>query len=120
MWRSQVFQTETEGSTLIVTTLENVSNLMGNEIGVEIDRLLQQFRQGGLTNVVVDLGKAEYFGSYMLEVMNRLWRQVRGKRGRMSVCNASDFGKEVLHVTRLDTLWPVCDARDEAIRVVSQ
>jgi hypothetical protein len=48
----------------------------------------------------------------------RLWRRVCERGGRMAFCNVSDHEREIMRVTRLDGLWPICPSRQEAIKAV--
>lgn len=116
--QTSIFRMEMVGDTLVLAPGENVSNLTGLDVASEVENVLGEIQRMQATRVVVDLGDAQYFGSYMLELMHRIWRQVRAHGGKMAVCNASPFGREVLQVTRLDTIWPVVSAREEALRAM--
>lgn len=113
-----LFDTQHEGNTLIVKALENVNGLASYNIKSEADALVEQWTQHGLKHVVVDLENAEYFGTYMLELIHSVWRHVRPAHGKMAVFHVSDIGREVLHMARLDTLWPICASREDALRLV--
>lgn len=113
------FEAATDGSTLIVSSLGSLGSLAGEEIAYELTDLLEQFDKPELTRVVIDLQKASYFGTSMLQVMTALWKRVRAKGGRLALCNVSETGLEILHVTRFDTLWPICGSREEALQEVA-
>jgi hypothetical protein len=51
--------------------------------------------------------------------MAALWKRVRGGGGKMAVCNVSETGREILQVTKFDTLWPIGPSRQEALKAVS-
>jgi hypothetical protein len=36
----------------------------------------------------------------------------------MAFCGVSDHEREILKVTKLDGLWPICDSREEALKAV--
>jgi hypothetical protein len=36
----------------------------------------------------------------------------------MAICNVSEHEREILDVTRLSKLWPLCASREEALAVV--
>ena len=109
------FGAETEGQTLIVMPLVNVSRLAEKDVKPELDELLSQLGETTLRNVVVDFGRISYFGTSMLEALHRIWKRIRGFGGRMALCNVSALQREVLHVAGFDTLWPICSSRHEAI-----
>ena len=54
----------------------------------------------------------------MLEAMLVLWKRIVDSGGRMAVCNASPTIRDILRVSRFETLWPVCDTLDSALAVV--
>ena len=43
---------------------------------------------------------------------------ISGRKGRMAFCNASEHEKEILKITKLDSLWDICATREESLRVV--
>ncbi len=116
----KTFGTESEGQTLIVIPLVNVSSLAEKDVRPELNRLLEQLEQEGTRNVVIDFAKISYFGTTMLEAMNAIWKCVREAGGEMALCNLSDMQREVLHVAKFDTLWTICASRREALRTVMQ
>lgn len=109
---------ETEGQTLIVIPLVNVSSLAQDDIKPELDRLLERLKASPTRNVIIDFAKISYFGTPMLEAMHAIWRCVREVAGKMALCNVSDLQREVLHVAGFDALWPVCASRQEALQAV--
>jgi hypothetical protein len=52
--------------------------------------------------------------------MHVLWQKVRAGKGKMVLCNVSDVGREILHVSRFDTLWPICDSCEKALEAVAE
>jgi anti-anti-sigma factor len=114
------FETQCRCDTLIVTAAGNISSLASANMQTETNRLLEKVRDLGIKNLVFDLSKADCFGTSMLELMHALWRHMRQAKGTMALCNVSKIGREILGVTRLDTLWPVCDTLEEAINIVAE
>mgnify|MGYP002750854043 CR=1 FL=1 len=115
----KIFEAEVEGPTLVVISQASAGSLAGEEIAFELTGLLEQFENSDLENVVIDLEGSPYFGTSMLQVMTAMWKRVRARGGKMALCRVSDTGREILHVTRFDTLWPICGGRDEALQSVS-
>jgi anti-anti-sigma factor len=113
-----IFDTEIQDATLIVAPRGDVSTLAGEDVHAELPRLLDQLQRPEIKHIVFDLKKASYFGSILLGAMSAMWGRVRAREGKMAVCNVSDTGKEILHVSKFDTLWPVCDSREEALEKV--
>jgi anti-anti-sigma factor len=115
----KLFDVQVEGQTMVVVCMISAGSLAGEDMSYELTGLLDRFENSDLRNVVIDLQKAAYFGTSMLQVMTALWKRVRARGGKMALCNVSDMGREVLHVTRFDSLWPMCPSRDEALQVVN-
>lgn len=77
--------------------------------------LLQQIEGAPRPLIVLDFSQTEYMGSRVLEILFRAWKRVNDRGGRMAFCCLSPFCAEVLHVTRLDTIWPIESSRKSAI-----
>jgi anti-anti-sigma factor len=65
--------------------------------------------------VLFDLASVNYFGSVFLAVMIRCWKVVLAKSGTMALAGVSPHARELLHVTALDTAWPIYADRREAV-----
>jgi stage II sporulation protein AA (anti-sigma F factor antagonist) len=114
----KTFRTESDGATLVVALLGNVSSLADEGIRPELEDLLAQLRRPGLKNVVIDFENVSYFGTIMLEALHAIWRCVRQGGGNMALCNVSAMGREILHVSGFHALWSVCASRKEALEAV--
>ena len=110
-----IFSIERIGTTMLVEPLRNISSLAESDVKPELDSMLAALKDAELANIVVDFAAVSYFGSSMLEALRRLWNQIHDRTGGMALCNVSDIGREVLHVTRFDTLWTIYESRDEAL-----
>ena len=113
------FDAKDEGKTLVVASVTDIGGLVGEEMAYELTGLLERFESSDLRNVVIDLEESPYFGTSMLQVMTALWKRVRARGGKMALCRVSNTGREILRVTRFDTLWPICDGRNEALQTVT-
>ncbi len=119
MAETKIFQVECEQDVLIVTPLRNLSSLADEDIIAEWETVQQQLTVSGVRHVVFDFHNLKYFGSTMLEVMLLLWKRIRPHEGRLAVCNVSKEAREILRLSRFDTIWPVCDSRDAALGEVN-
>lgn len=115
----QLFKTFTVGPVFIVELLGVVSSLADNSVLQELEEVRSDLRKGGQKALVVDLAKAAYFGSSMLEAIRILWNDLSACGGRIALCNASEVGREVLQVAKFDQVWPLVLSRDEAIKIVT-
>lgn len=66
--------------------------------------------------VAIDMSATRFFGSAFLGVLFRMWRRLIARGGRLVTCNASGICAQVLSVTQVDKLWPLCTSRGAAIR----
>ncbi len=113
-----IFETEREGQTIIVTPLADLRELEFEQIEAGAADILHFLANGIIKNVVLDFHKTDYFGSTALGFFIKLWKRVRAKAGQMAFCNLSEHEKEILAVTHLDEIWPICNSRGAAFRVV--
>jgi anti-anti-sigma factor len=112
------FKVECEGQTLIVTPLTDLRELDYEEIEAGARDILNLLGNGSIKNVVMDFQKTDYYGSTALGFFVKLWKRVRDRNGRMAFCRMSDHEREILQVTNLGGLWPICASRQEAIKAV--
>lgn len=114
-----ILQTETLDDTLIVEVTGDLGALTFQRIQSDAEAIVRGFEANYETrHVVLDFSRCEYFGSPGISFFMRLWTQVRSRGGSMVVCNVSDLERELLGLTRLNELWPVCDSREEALEAV--
>jgi anti-anti-sigma factor len=112
------FEVDREGQTLIVTPRTDLRELDYLEIEAGARDVLHLLANGTIKNVVMDFSKTDYYGSTALGFFVKLWKRVRDRDGRMAFCSVSDHEREILQVTHLDGLWPICASREEAIQAV--
>jgi anti-anti-sigma factor len=120
MARSKVFDASSDGSTLIVMPSGSVGSLAGDDVNFELEDLLRRIDESALKHVIFDFQSVAYFGSSMLGAMHAIWKHVHADGGKMALCNVSDVEREVLQVSRFDTLWTICDSREEALATVAE
>ena len=119
MVTADLFEVEREGDVLVVTPRHDLREFEYQDIEGQGRAVLEQTGEAGLKGVVLDFGRTDYYGSTALGFFLRLWKRVSGRGGRMALCNQSEHEREVLAVTRLDSLWPVCRSREEAVKAVT-
>jgi anti-anti-sigma factor len=112
------FEIEQDRDTLIVTPLVNLRELDYPEIEAELSGVLDRVGDGTVRNVVVDFHRTDYFGSTALGFFVKLCLRLHRCQGKLAFCNVSALEREILEVTRLDHLWPICSSRTEAVAVV--
>ena len=113
------FAIEQENATVIVAPLMNLGELEYDRIERGGREILERLAAAHAKNVVLDLGQIDYFGSTALGFFVRLWNRASQQGGQMALCGVSRQEREVLQRTRLDTVWSICDTRDEALAAIS-
>jgi anti-anti-sigma factor len=111
---------ERDGETLIVTPVTDLRELDYEQIEQEAAEVLNLLASGAIRNVILDFRRTDYYGSTALGFVLKLWKRVRSRNGRMAFCNVSDHEREILQVTALDGLWPVCSTREEARKAIRE
>ena len=120
MTDARLFALAKADHTIIVTPQRNLTEFDFAQIESEASEVLGRISKDGGPNVVVDFTKIDYTGSTALSFFTRLFKKTRCRGGEMAFCNVSPLEREVLEVTRLDTLWPICDSLDDALAMVSE
>jgi anti-anti-sigma factor len=115
---SSIFEIEQEDGTLIVTPVTDLQELKFEEIQAGAQDVLHLLANGHVKNVVLDFHRTDYYGSTALGFFVKLWKRVRSRKGNMAFCNVSDLEREILQVTKLAGLWPLCTSRAEALKTV--
>ena len=69
--------------------------------------------------LLLDLSQTRFIGSTFIELLVRAWKRLASRGGTMALCAVQPFCAEVIHVTRLDTLWEMFSTRDRAIDALS-
>jgi anti-anti-sigma factor len=113
-----VFETEQDGESLVITPVTNLGELEFQRIESGAGEVLDLLNDSSVRNVVLDCQRADYFGTTALGFFAKLWKRVRERKGHLALCNVSEHGKEILKLTKLDSLWSLCGSRQEALRTV--
>jgi anti-anti-sigma factor len=111
-----IFQIERVGATMVVSPQRSVTSLSDDDVKDELGGLLEVLESGEVQNIVFDFGGIEYCGSSMLEAMRRLWKSLPKGKGRLMVCGVNSVIRDILRVTRFDTLWTIFDTREDALK----
>ena len=104
---------------VILAPQRDLSEFDFAQIDAEASEVMGKISKGSGVNVVVDFSKMDYCGSTALSFFTRLFKKTRLRGGEMAFCNVSPGEREVLRITRLDTLWPICDTLDDALAAVA-
>ena len=116
MARAAMFEIEREGETIIFTPLVNLGELENVESNA--GGVIEVLSDLSIKNLVMDFHKTDYIGSSALALFVSLWKMITSRNGSMAFCNLSEYELEILYITKLDTLWPICESRAEAMKAV--
>lgn len=113
-----IFEIELADDAILVIPVVDLRELDYQRIDEGAGRIFDLLGDSGIKHVVLDFHKTDYYGSTALGFFVKLWQRVRRVNGRMAFCNVSAHEKEILHITHLDHLWPICSSRTEALAAV--
>jgi anti-anti-sigma factor len=112
----KVFLAELQGDTLIVRPQGDAAGFRESDIARELATLLEIVGDPRIANLVVDLGRSNYFGSVVIGAIHNLGMKVRNGGGRLGICDASDEMVETLRTLKLDTIWTHYDSLKAALK----
>jgi len=108
-----------EGRVTVLTMPAELAELDELQVASIRDELLNLADTADRAWVVLDLSNVEFFGPAFIEVIFRVWHRVTGRNeGKFAIVGLGRFCREVIHVTHLDNLWNVHDARNDAVRLM--
>lgn len=84
------------------------------------DSLLEIAQNAEPPLLVLDLADTQFFGSSFIEILFRVANRLKNRNGKFAICNLTEYCHEVIQITHLDSLWPVVDSREEAVRKVTE
>jgi anti-anti-sigma factor len=110
---------EQDGAVLIVSPRCAFGAFNDADLSAAWNSIEARLADESVRNVTIDLGTIPYFGSTVLEWLVLIWKRIRGRGGRMVICNCSEMGRQILAASRLDTLWTVCPDRTAALAMLA-
>lgn len=115
----RILRQQLRGTVAIVSPTADMRELEFEQIESAAEELLQQVDAGAIKNVVIDFTDTDFYGSTALAFFVKLWKRLRSKGGRLAFCNVSVHEREILEITHLSQLWPICGSLDDALAAVS-
>jgi anti-sigma B factor antagonist len=114
----QILEIEQHGEVVFVTPIADLRELDYQQIEAAAEQVLKLLEQNDARHVIMDFHKTDYYGSTALAFFVNVWKTVRRHGGHMAFCGVSQHERQILTLTRLDTLWSICDTREEALDAV--
>ena len=110
------FNIEQLGDKTVISPLRSLGEFaIESRLSDSHDPLLGIAEDVANSDVIVDFGNTNYFGSSAIEFFTRLIEKVVGDGHQIAFCNLSDVERDITSVTRLDQCWPIYDSLDDAI-----
>jgi anti-sigma B factor antagonist len=95
--------------------LQLEGDLIGEQSGIEIVDLVNNYINEGIVKLAVDLSNVRYMNSSGIGVLITLLTKLRNAGGEMAIINPSEQIKKLLIITKLNTIFRVYASGSEAI-----
>ena len=115
---NRLIRTDAVSDIMLLELRDGISSLADHNVLGELDQIRQLRRDIGFNKLIVDLAKAPFFGSSLLELIRVLWTDLSASNGRLVLCNPSPVGREVLEISKFDQVWPMVNSRQEAVNLL--
>lgn len=109
------FQVQWRGNCLIVLPASNVEGMRWDLIDPAATIILGPLNSQAVPMVIFDLSQLNFFGSVFLALLLRCHKLVKSRGGELVLCSPSEMARDLLQITRLDTLWAIYDSREDAL-----
>ena len=116
---TRLFQIEREEHVIVLTPEPHPLEFAMRDLQEEMDEILASCEDYHIWKLLIDCPPNERFESMALGFLVSLHMKVAEKGGRVVCCCRSSHFREILATTRLDSLIPVFDSRDEALGVLN-
>ena len=98
----------------VVITLKG--NVMGGPDGSKLHDTLHELKEGGKTNVVVDLSKVKFMNSSGLGMLISAMTTMRNAGGDLRLAKVADRIQSLLVITKLTTVFKHYESVEEAAK----
>jgi anti-sigma B factor antagonist len=98
----------------VVITLKG--NVMGGPDGAKLHDTLHELKEGGKTNVVVDLSKVKFMNSSGLGMLISAMTTMRNAGGDLRLANVADRIQSLLVITKLITVFKHFESVEDAAK----
>lgn len=115
----RVFPAELLGDTLIISPTGDAVGFGLNQVSIESSTLQDYARSGAAKHLIIDLSRANYFGSIVLGELIKIGSILKQSGGRIVLAGASNDMLDVLRIMKLDVMWELFDSRPQAIARVA-
>ena len=113
---SESFRVERHGDVAVIIPASEVESMPENLIQQAAEIVLAPLRKDPPAGLVIDLSEVKFFGSVFISFLLKCHMLVKKHGSEVVLAGASERIRELLHLTALDTLWPLYDTRTEALQ----
>jgi anti-anti-sigma factor len=117
--QNQSFLYERHGDIAVIIPSPEVEKLPDNLMEQAARMVLAPLRSDPPGGLIFDLSHVDYFGSVFLSFLLRCHKRAKEAGSEVVVAGASQRARELLHMTALDTLWPLYANRAEAMAALT-
>jgi anti-anti-sigma factor len=115
---TEIFAIERADDVILLVPRSDLRELDYQRIESGAREVLQLLEQESIKKVLLDFSNTDYYGSTALAFFVKLWKRIKVRQGQLAFCNVSAHEKEILKITGLDRLWPICSTRAEGLRIL--
>lgn len=122
---NQIFEFEQLHDTLIVTPTGSMMQVRDGDLRDAYNETYRLLCQQGVSNLLIDFEKLEYFGSTFIGMLIRLAKKARADDGEAFLCCLSSTMRDMmknlmlLENTKTDFFWTPFDSREEALAALA-
>jgi anti-anti-sigma factor len=74
----------------------------------------------GRQHFLLNLANVPYAGTWAISQMISIWTAIRAKEGTLGLVAPTKTVREVLHITRLDSIFPLYDTEHDALKALAK
>jgi len=119
--RNQSFEIERHDDIAVVIPMPEMESMDDSLIEPAARMVIDNLCEFNPSGLIFDLSKVRFFGSLFLSFLLRCHKRIKQRDDSVVVVVAgpSKEARELLHMTNLDTVWPLYDSRAEAISALA-
>ena len=114
---NQPFQIERRGEIAIIIPAPEVEKMHEPMIKPAAQLIIDSLKEDPPSALIFDLSQVDFVGSMFLSLLLHCHKRVKEHDAgtEVVVAGPSKKARELLHITALDTIWPLYDSRAEAV-----
>ncbi len=86
---------------------------------IMVDDVIETIEKGTV-NILLNLKELRYINSSGLSVLINILTKSRKAGGDVAICCVNDKNQELLHITKLDSIFNVCASEEDAVALLNK